>query len=530
MRSEKEEKERKKDNDRLKRRKENQVPSALLQGDEPAAKRSKLVLPEPQISEQDLEQVVKLSRASEAAQDAARETGQMVSDSLLFDYSISKSGGLRTPRTPAATTDNILQEAQNLMALTHVETPLVGGSNAPLYNPDFGGATPSKDSAGSNTRAMLSITSMEATPQTGARLPAATPMLRDKLNINPKETPAVLQRTLKEQLKRGLSTLSVPKNDYEIVVAEDEMDTSDEPSAEGHVGASQVEDQADIDARIETERTKQREAQLKRRSQTLQRGLPRPHQVNNSILRPANTRGLSLTDLQKAEELIKHEMLTMMHYDSIRNPIRATVAEKSGSSRKAVESSHNFLANHPYNEYSESDVQHAHALLADEMEKVKVAMGHGDLTMEAYTQVWDECLSQVLFVPSQNKYTRAPVASKKDRLESLTWQLETNRSHMTREAKKAAKLEKKLRTLTDGYQLRAQALTKQTQDLVVEIDKARCKLDGLKFAKKHDNAAIPSPLEVLRNEVDEQKNRERQLQARFQQLQDKCFQATLPRM
>ena len=47
MRSEKEEKERKKDKNRLKQRKENEVSSALLQGDQPAAKRSKLVLPEP---------------------------------------------------------------------------------------------------------------------------------------------------------------------------------------------------------------------------------------------------------------------------------------------------------------------------------------------------------------------------------------------------------------------------------------------------------------------------------------------------
>ncbi len=78
LRSEKEDKERKKDKNRLKQRKENEVPSALLQGDQPAAKRSKLVLPAPQISDRDLEQVVKLGKASEAAQDAARETGQKV--------------------------------------------------------------------------------------------------------------------------------------------------------------------------------------------------------------------------------------------------------------------------------------------------------------------------------------------------------------------------------------------------------------------------------------------------------------------
>lgn len=90
LRSVKEDRERKKDKDRLKQRKENEVPSALLQGDQPAAKRSKLVLPEPQISDRDLEQVVKLGRASEAAQDAARETGQRVSDTLLADYSLTQ--------------------------------------------------------------------------------------------------------------------------------------------------------------------------------------------------------------------------------------------------------------------------------------------------------------------------------------------------------------------------------------------------------------------------------------------------------
>lgn len=36
----------------------------------------------------------------------------------------------------------ILQEAQNMMALTHVDTPLKGGLNTPLHNPDFNGVVP----------------------------------------------------------------------------------------------------------------------------------------------------------------------------------------------------------------------------------------------------------------------------------------------------------------------------------------------------------------------------------------------------
>lgn len=37
------------------------------------------------------------------------------------------------------------QEAQNMMALTHVDTPLKGGLNTELQNTDFGGITPKKD-------------------------------------------------------------------------------------------------------------------------------------------------------------------------------------------------------------------------------------------------------------------------------------------------------------------------------------------------------------------------------------------------
>ena len=163
------------------------------------------------------------------------------------------------------------------MALTHVETPLMGGANAPLFNPDFSGATPSKDAVatpntllstpfrtprdgtGSMTPGMLSITS-GATPRSGATaLPGTTPMVRDKLNINPEETPELMQRALKEQLRRGLSTLPVPKNDYEIVVPEEEMDTSTGLPGEGEALGTYVsiEDQADIDARIEMEEKKQ---------------------------------------------------------------------------------------------------------------------------------------------------------------------------------------------------------------------------------------------------------------------------------
>jgi len=66
-------------------------------------------------------------------------------DTLLADYSVTPGTALRTPRTPMPQQDKILQEAQNIMALTNVDTPLKGGLNTDLVanGGDFGGMTPS---------------------------------------------------------------------------------------------------------------------------------------------------------------------------------------------------------------------------------------------------------------------------------------------------------------------------------------------------------------------------------------------------
>ena len=146
-RDEEEQRDRKKDKQKLKEKKENSIPSAMLNNEEPARKRSKLVLPSPQIDDQEMEQIVKLGKASEAAREAVvDEDGEArPSDTLLASYAVTPGSALRTPRTPMAAQDKILQEAQNIMALTNVDTPLKGGVNSELQENggDFAGTTPS---------------------------------------------------------------------------------------------------------------------------------------------------------------------------------------------------------------------------------------------------------------------------------------------------------------------------------------------------------------------------------------------------
>jgi len=85
---------------------------------EPAAKRSKLVLPTPQISDQELEDIIKVGQASELARQQAEESGVQggATNALLNDYAVTtgeRIANLRTPRTPAVQ-DNILMVSGRL--------------------------------------------------------------------------------------------------------------------------------------------------------------------------------------------------------------------------------------------------------------------------------------------------------------------------------------------------------------------------------------------------------------------------------
>lgn len=425
-------------------------------------------------------------------------------------------------------------EAQNVMALTHVDTPLKGGLNTPLHQTDFSGALPQSQAVATpntvlitpfrSSRSEVSTPGSFNTPSQAAAQPGlVTPGLRDKLSINPEDrlstgdTPQVanqLQKQQKASVRSALSSLPTPRNDYEIVVP----DQDDEP-LESSSSDMQVEDQADADARLQQEQEEIRLAALKLRSQAIQRGAVRPGEVNGSVVRgPAGQggQGGALSALQQAEELLKHEMLTMLHYDSLRDPPPGIDKKRAVQ----LQASHlAYLEQNPYEEFSSEELEAAKAEMKKEMEVVKAGMGHGELSMDAYTQVWEECLAQVLFLPGQNRYTRANLASKKDRLESAEKRLEQNRSHMAKEAKKCSKMEKKLRVLTGGYQSRAASLIKQFQELQDQIEQANLELSTFKFLAEQEKAAIPRRIESLTEDVNRQTDREKQLQKRYSELQ-----------
>ncbi len=88
------------------------------------------------------------------------------------------------------------------------------------------------------------------------------------------------------------------------------------------------------------------------------------------------------------------------------------------------------------------------------------------------------------------------MASPKDRLDALEKQLQSNRQLMTKQAKKAAKLEKKLKILTGGYLSRHGALVKQMGDFHEQTEQANIELETFKKLQELEEQAIPKRTEV----------------------------------
>ena len=254
-----------------------------MQEADKVSKRRKLMLPHAQVSEADMEQIIKLGHAGEEAR-ALVEHGESATEGLLGTYTpIERPAPDATPaRAPVA--DALVREARELHARTVTQTPLLGDENVPMPS--------------------------TARPSEPASTPAATPY-RDALGLNDgSATPrdAKMQaRIAKRQLAARLAALPAPKNDFDIVV--------DEPPVPEPIVHDDVEEDAAVrDARLAQEAAEERERAWARRTQVVQRALPRPVDVNPHQLEVLLA-SLRASD-DEAQRLVDHEVVQLMAQDA----------------------------------------------------------------------------------------------------------------------------------------------------------------------------------------------------------------------
>ena len=102
----------------------------------------------------------------------------------------------------------------------------------------------------------------------------------------------------------------------------------------------------------------------------------------------------------QAEEMIKEEMLKMVRNDVVTHPNltqQSLLSSKKtrGPVQGIINANRNALKADPLEKFTDEELANAKKLLKEEIEVVKKIMGHGDINLDVYTKVWEECYGQV---------------------------------------------------------------------------------------------------------------------------------------
>ncbi|BGP16966.1 hypothetical protein JCM10213_007412 [Rhodosporidiobolus nylandii] len=520
------------------------VPSkdALLQQrreEQQISKRRKLALPAPQVSERELEDLVKIGRAGESARAMVDENGNEASQGLLGEYSaLGDAKNTRTPRT-APQHDNVMAEARNLRNLTAQQTPLLGEENTPMHElhgrTGFEGATPRGAVAATPNPLATPFRSgqsdVSATPMSSVgATPLRTP--RDTLSINDENasqfgaTPREERHRLndvKRQLRAGFSALPQPKNEFELVLPEEEEEAALAEATSAEVAAAmRIEDRSEREAKLKELRELEEKKELERRSQAVKRGLPRPAEIDAAAL-------LAQLDLEAqepdapdaddkarrdAERAVTAEMIRMLEHDATMYPPAGS--KRAGGGKSSLP------------RIADDDLAAARKAVHDEIAQAAGLPGASEavlkrtiaLSAAEFEQHWRPTYERLAFDARRNRYVEKDSLSSEERINGLRALIEANRDKMAAESAKAAKTEKRLGQLLGGYVARSKTLAGKLNENYEDLSRTRIELESFARLATNEEGAMVRRTEGLRDEVEKLERKERDGQMRFKELLD----------
>ncbi|KAI9821736.1 MAG: Pre-mRNA-splicing factor cef1 [Pycnora praestabilis] len=484
---------------------------------EQSSKRRSLVLPAPQVGETELEEIVKMGMIGEQANRIASGNENDATRGLIGSYGGIVGGTpIRTPRAPPQE-DHIANEIRNIRALTETQSSLLGGENTPLHegsgSTGFDGVTPRKQQmATPNPMATPfrqgSAGTNGATPMRTPMDPGATPMRtpRDSFAINqdgysanaiqlvgntPREA-KLRENALNQQLKQQFSSLPKPKDtEWELELPDEQQEFS------GGLEISE-EDAAERDQRNQAIREATERADFKRRTQVLQRALPRPSVIDiNAMLKNASEAS------DQAESAISHEMALLIANDAFKYPVSG--AKITGTSR-------------PIEVFEDDALNNARMEIVLELPPNAVEKGGVEFDI-----AWAE-LHGFGKLPGLAGYAEDEI----DEHQLLVEAFDNIQEQIMTDAERGNKIEKKLAVHLGGYQQRAKTLRQKILEVGDALEKSKTNLDTFRTLQISEEAAIPRRLEALRSEVAFVAKKEREAQELYRMRKDEMDGLTGP--
>ena len=476
---------------------------------EQSTKRKALNLPAPQVSESELEDIVKMGLVGEQANHMAGDGENGATRGLVGNYSgIIGSTPIRTPRAPAQE-DHIANEIRNIRALTETQSSLLGGENTPLHegssSTGFDGIAPRKHVVSTPNPMATPLRNggpggVAATPSRSGAGPGATPMRtpRDNFAINANEngsqmvgsTPREIrmrEKAAQSQIQSQFASLPRPKElDFELNVPEEQDETN------GDVEMSE-EDAAERDRRNQALREAAERAELRRRTRVMQRNLPRPSQVDADVLFKSATR---LSD--PVEMMIAKETALLVMNDATKYPTSDT--KMTGTAR-------------PLEIFDDDALRQASLEIILELPPDQKAKREQDFEI-----AYSEChASEVPGLPGLSGYETDSAADEDNLITAATQKAQQT---ILKDAEEGTKIEKKLALHYGGYQQRSKMLRQKIVEAADALEEERRKLNTFRDMQIAEEAALPRRLEALRQEVEFAKKRERDLQELYRQKKE----------
>jgi len=425
----------------------------------------------------------------------------------------------RTPMRTPARKDTIMMEAENLVKMMRQETPLLGGSLTSAdttSNPELNIIKPPTGMQQTPNVLAEALRQTPARMGTGTASASATPghggaggqtPIRDQFSINEEESFALSGSSTREekmrlemwrqQLRAGLSKLSAPEFKVSISVPELPQEENEEEKPEN-------EDAIDGLTRKQREVQAKEEAMLKKCSQTLQRGLPRPIVMENSRvpLPPPSSDPLVI-----AEREIAEEMRSMILFETKRFPPLGGAPSSSLTSEDE---------RHYFEEFDQKELDSAKAMLDEETKLLTES--NPKIDMKEFTEAWCKQFEELIYVPSTKTWgftSRLPLAQK---VEALRNKHEMLRRALSVESAKTKKLEDKMSILHGGYQARDKMLNTKLVETQQALSKSIGDLECFRRLRHSEAIEIPVRIETMQRELALQQELESANQQRYAEL------------
>jgi pre-mRNA-splicing factor CDC5/CEF1 len=464
---------------------------------EQSSKRRGLNLPAPQVSESELEDIVKMGMSGDRASTMAGDSENDATRGLVGNYTnMVGATPIRTPMAPQEE-DRIANELRNARARTATQSALLGGEATPIHEglntTGYEGVTPSKTALSTPNPLATPLRQGGMPGATPARGPGATPIRtpRDNFNLNQDGSMQLVGQTprdirLQEQSARSslrgkLSSLPKPREmEFELDLPDEQIELS---AAEAE--ALQQEDSAARDRRNAALAEAAALADFKRQSRVVQKGLPRPKVIDiDALLKLAR-----LTNDPIARQVAEESALLIAH-----DAVKFGGARVKGTARSPIEA------------LDEESMQKAQMEVILEMGQDASARSQFGSAFNLEWQTAHDAGGKIL--PGLAGYAEDEL----DEEQLLTEAFDKVQNGLAASAQRGQALEKKLTKIHGGYVDRGRRLRAKITEAAEFLEKTTLDTSTARTAQVAENAALQGRLEGLRDEVSFVRKREREAQ------------------